>query len=160
MIKLFLASIMVTVSISSFALEVDTVGLRQKKFSLKEVCEEMGLKDLLMVSARDQVRVDCMGKYIVAMDFCIKKLKNTKDLTRGYVVADTKEVICEEGSDVTVKLPCVGAYRERCIDPKTSCLKIRPAFAFQHELYHFSEVENTLNCRYQAELKEQNLNFL
>ena len=144
-------TLLLFVSITTHAkvLKNEVVGRSFKNFSLKDVCEHLGHKHLLMVSPVENHSVDCMGKAERISTFCEKKFPKSKTLLRGIVDPLEKgRVLCEFGSNVRLKISCQGKTGVLCKRPKSACENLKSFYALKLSMIRSSQGEDVLNCLY------------
>lgn len=140
--------------------EVRVLGEVEESFELKNVCEEMGLKENLMVDIVNAHEIDCMGRKLRVADFCQKKFPKLKDqtktfLTKSYVGLATKRVYCQRADSVLLRLECDGEHRSYCEVPKAGCERLRSVFAAQLPLIESTKIGTILKCYYSADENPQ-----
>jgi hypothetical protein len=152
---IFLFILSVPTSFSE-VLKFDVSGYKRELFSYKEVCEEMGVKHLVMIEVLDPVHLDCMGKKVNVKNFCLKKVNNG-NFIRGYINSKLSEVACEMGREAFVSIGCDKRDKHFCKNPIKGCEKLNRIFAHSHALNHYSfnekDVDNVLNCYFSLPVK-------
>lgn len=136
--------------------EVRVLGEAEESFELKSVCEEMGLKENLMVDIVNAHEIDCMGRKLKVVDFCQKKFPKLKDqtktfLTRSYVGLATKRVYCQRADSVLLRLVCDQEHAPYCEQPKAGCERLGAVFATQLPLVESTKIGTVLKCYYSAD---------
>lgn len=131
---------------------------RIELFTMKEACQLLGHTDLLLVDKKDRSHLDCMGTYEKVSDFCEKKMPKVDNLTRGYIDHVSNQVICERGSNVTLKVACDKRDLHLCKKPRLGCEKLGKIFALRHEVFRSTLVKfskgRALNCIFSARENE------
>lgn len=145
-------------------IENKPLGLRRDQYSLKEACTFMGHKEVLVVEALGQTKIDCMGEIIETLDFCQKKQKEGPQLegtnserafTRGVIDKEEKVVYCEKAIQVQLTLKCDSRYGPLyCKDALAGCQKLKDTFAHDLNLGHKAIVTDqkikNLECYFSA----------
>lgn len=138
----------------------EVTNSKKRIFEFKEVCREMGHKNLIMVDSLSKSKVDCMGNFIKVSDFCAHKYKDSPYLLRGYVDIRKKKVVCHSGENVIVSVSCDKRDGKLCRKKKQGCEKLRSIFAKRHHEIHNSLVkndsgQNILSCYFSPEIAQK-----
>ena len=105
-------------------LQDDVSSVSKSRFSFSTVCQKMVAHESPLIEPLSGTELDCMGKKVQVSDFCEKELAQDPYYLRGWVDADTKEVVCQSGKQVIFKYLCVKlADRQLCERPeKEACI--------------------------------------
>jgi hypothetical protein len=133
-------------SLYAAVIKHDISSPRYVNSDYKEVCQEMGAKDSLLISPKSLTEMECFNKTYKLIDFCLKKFPMDKTLTRGYVDTDKKKVICEMSDSVLVSVSCDSRDLKYCFNPKKGCEELKKIYANRLEVAHYSLLEKNLNC--------------
>jgi len=131
------------------------VGSAKRDFhELKKVCEVMGLKHNLVVSAKPPSIVDCMAREVFVTDFCLKTSKGKTGLLRGKVDPYSNKVVCEYGQSLSLVFGCSPGKQSYCDSAIKGCERLKNIFAVEHELTHSSILpdvaDRKLQCYFSA----------
>jgi len=123
-------------------------------------------KNLLLIEAKGPGVITCMIKDVNLTDFCLKKLGEKGNVLRGRVDKVEKQVVCERGDAVNLRISCSSSTLKMCkYKTKKACSSLRPLFANQLELSHHSKLKNssgdTINCYFakKSSLDDEILKF-
>jgi hypothetical protein len=123
-----------------------------KTHSYSDVCSYFDKKHLLLISAKDINFLDCMGELVAVREFCDNKYKNERLYLRGYIKDDTKEVVCQFGSRVSLSIQCTEDKQQYCKDDKIGCELLKNVFAKRLSLANSSLINKSegkiLNCHF------------
>lgn len=144
----YLLFLLFSYSTSAAVLKHDVSSATLKEFSYNETCEEMGVKEATLISEISMTKLECLNKTFELIDFCLKKFPMDKRLTRGFLLKEKKQVICEFSDSVMMSLTCDSRDLKYCFNPKKGCEALRKIYANRLETAHFSMLEKNLNCYY------------
>ncbi|PIK13952.1 hypothetical protein [Halobacteriovorax sp. JY17] len=135
----------------SKVLENKAISLSSEKYSFRDVCKAMGVKNNLVEVAKGQTKIDCTSRVVSILDFCKKNSSKRQSLIRGRVdVLSKNNVVCEYAKSVILKVECDTDFK--CSSSiKNDCLKLKNAFAYTLELTHSSKLENSISCIYSSD---------
>lgn len=102
-------------------LEYDVVGSDKIFFELKNVCERMGNLHAPIIDINNVNELDCMGKKVSLLEFCLKDFKTNPKFTRGFADKKEKKVICELASRIMLKVECDTNNDVNCMDSEIGC---------------------------------------
>ncbi len=141
----------------------EVVAGRQKAFSLRQVCQSQGKKNLLLASALNTRQVDCMGEEVSTFDFCSQQHFPSGVFLRGYIDVEKQRVVCESGDAVWLVLACRDRYQSLCDNPERSCRRLKSHYARHLQLLHHSVLAKdggqNLQCLYAREEDSLVANF-
>lgn len=125
-------------------------GLKRDFYSPKDVCETMGHKHSLLVSAKPPASVDCMGRVVLLNDFCAKIEKAGLALLRGRLDPLTNQVVCEYGDGLVFSMRCHSGNSRFCESAQQGCEGIQNVFAKGLNISHAALLpdggDHRLNC--------------
>lgn len=135
---------------SAQILSHEVTGLRRDFYAPKDVCETMGHKHSLIVTARPPAELDCMGRMVQLTDFCQKIEKSGLSLLRGRLDPLTDQVICEYGDGLVFSMRCHSGNSKYCEDAQSGCKGIQDVFAKGLRVSHAALLpdggDHRLNC--------------
>jgi hypothetical protein len=138
----------------SAVLKHETTKPSFHEYTYKEVCEEMGSKDSVLITFKSQTEIECLNKIYPLIDFCLKKFPMDKTLTRGFVDREKKKVICEMSESVMLSVSCDARDLKYCFIPKKGCEELKRIYANRLETAHYSMLEKNLNCYFTKSIGE------
>ena len=150
LLKIFLMSSIIHAAV----LKHDVSSPRYKEFDYKDVCNEFGVKDAILISPKVVAEIECFNKTFSLTDFCLKKFPMDKTLTRGYVDSSKKKVVCEMSESVMISVSCDSRDLKYCFNPKKGCAELRKIYANRLEVAHYSMLEKNLNCYFSKSIGE------
>jgi len=113
-----------------------------QRHTFKEVCESVGVKDALLITASSSGDLDCMGTMVFINKFC--RQKDKKNLLRGVIEKDSKQVLCQYGDGAELSVVCDEKHSDLCLNAAKSCNEMRKYYSQEVPLYH-SSVTNDVN---------------
>lgn len=122
-------------------LEYDVVGSDKKIFDLKNVCERMGNLNSPIIEIPTLNEIDCMGKKVSLLEFCLKDFKNNPKFIRGFADRKEKKVICELASRIMLKLECDTKNDINCMDSEIGCTEYQKTLAHNLKLAQHSLID-------------------
>lgn len=160
----FLFIILFSQASFSRLLEYDVVGSDKRFFELKNVCERMGHLHTPIIDISSSNELDCMGKKVSLLEFCLKDFKTNTKFIRGFADKKEKKVICELASRIMLKLECDTKNDINCMDSEIGCTEFKKTLAHnlklaQHSLIDPSGIvedkksrQKVLTCHFSHEL--------
>lgn len=119
-------------------LEYDVVGSDKRFFELKNVCERMGHLHVPIIEISSMNEIDCMGKKVNIIDFCLQDFKKDQKFIRGFADKKEKKIICELASRVMLKLECDSKNDMNCMDSEIGCTEYKKTLAYNLKLAQHS----------------------
>ena len=139
-------------SVTGKVLKNQVTAMKRSFFSYKETCQLMGHgKNLLLIEPKGPAVLSCMIHDVNLTEFCLKKSGHKGNILRGRIDKVEKQVVCERGNAVNLKISCSDKKLKMCqSDTKKVCTSLRPIFANQLVLSHHSKLKNgkydSINC--------------
>jgi hypothetical protein len=141
----------------SHIIQDDVSTTTKERFSLSTVCKKMVSHESPLIDVVSGTEIDCMGKKVSAINFCVKEMAQDPYYIRAYVDQSSKEVVCHSGKKVLFKYLCVKMSDKKYCDsnPKETCLSLKTKLAYRLDLIHSAVVKNEkgikqLNCFYES----------
>jgi hypothetical protein len=142
-------------AIASLA-QYDVINSEKISHEFKKVCESMGAKESVIVTAPTVNELDCMGTKIKVIDFCLKDYVKDSKFIRGFVDPKQKLVICEKAKRVMLKYECETKDSERCIDSEIACFDLKKTLAYNLKVFHHSvqttKSKKVVSCIFDSEI--------
>lgn len=164
MIKIFFFFLLFSQASFARLLEYDVVGSDKHFFELKNVCERMGHQHSPIIDITSMNEIDCMGKKIKVIDFCLQDFKKDQKFIRGFADKKEKKIICELASRVMLKLECDTKNDINCMDSEIGCTEYKKTLAYNLKLAQHSLIDpsgqpedkkvrqKVLTCHYTQEI--------
>ena len=138
--KLIGPILIILLSSSAFAklTRFDVYGSKKHEYEYKTVCDNFGIQDAPLIEPEGVRQLDCMGKDVKVLDYCLKQEFPSENLLRGYVDTKKEKVVCQTGSRLVLSFACgkgIGS-RKYCKDSKHACEILRDTFAVKLKIGH------------------------
>ena len=143
---IFLLNLFLIFNLQAAVIKNEVTSLGVTEFDFKEVCEELGVKDPVIITPVNGHSIECLNKKFSLTEFCHKKIPADKPLARGYANKESRKVVCEMASKVMFSLSCDREHIKFCKNAKNGCEKLKKIFAYRLDLAHYSMLEKALNC--------------
>jgi hypothetical protein len=117
-------------------------------FDYKETCTYFK-KDSSLVSAQNQLYLDCMGQSVSAQEFCLKKFHGDDNFVRAFLDDEDKKVVCQFASKAELTYNCEKGESKYCKKAERGCDSLRLIFAAHKKLYHAADLDEHIKCFYE-----------
>ena len=135
--------------------QFDVINSEKISFEFKKVCDVMGTKEAVIITAPTVNQLDCMGTKINVIDFCLKDYSKDPKFIRAFVEPKQKIVICEKAKRVILKYLCEPKDNERCLDSEIACFDLKKTLAYNLKVFHHSvqgpKDKKVISCIFDSE---------
>jgi hypothetical protein len=135
--------------------QFDVINSEKISFDYKKVCDVMGAKEAVIITAPTVNQLDCMGTKVTIIDFCLKDYAKDSKFIRAFVEPKQKVVICEKAKRVILKYQCETKDSERCLDSEIACFDLKKTLAYNLKVFHHSaqgtKDKKVISCIFDSE---------